>query len=48
MFRNGKVKLPDEKAGTLMVFKVYDRIGFGLVMEATTPIHILDAVRNPD
>ena len=48
MFRNEKVKLPDEKAGTLMVFKVYDRIGFGLVMEATTPIHVLDAVRSPD
>ncbi len=43
----GKVKLPDEEAGTVMVFKVYDRIGYGLVMEATTPIHVLDAVRNP-
>ncbi len=43
----GKVKLPDEDAGTVMVFKVYDRIGYGLVMEATTPIHVMDAVRNP-
>lgn len=43
----GKVKLPDEEAGTVMVFKVYDRIGYGLVMEATQPIHVLDAVRNP-
>lgn len=43
----GKVKLPDEEAGTVMVFKVYDRIGYGLVMEATEPIHVLDAVRNP-
>jgi hypothetical protein len=48
MFRSAKVKLPDEEAGTLMVFKVYDRIGFGLVMEAITPIHVLDVVRNPD
>jgi hypothetical protein len=48
MFRGGEVKLPDEEAGTLMVFKVYDRIGYGLVMEATNPIHVLDAVRNPD
>ena len=48
MFRGGEVKLPDEEAGTLMVFKVYDRIGYGLVMQATTPIHVLDAVRNPD
>jgi hypothetical protein len=43
----GKVKLPDEEAGTVMVFKVYDRIGYALVMEAETPIHVLDAVRNP-
>ena len=42
-----KVKLPDEEAGTVMVFKVYDRIGYGLVMEATSDIHVLDGVRNP-
>jgi hypothetical protein len=47
MFSGDKVRLPDEEAGTLMVFKVYDRIAYGLVMEATTPIHVLDAVRNP-
>ncbi|MEX2496164.1 MAG: LysM domain-containing protein [Woeseia sp.] len=46
-FRGQKVKLPDEEAGTVMVFKVYDRIGYGLVMEATSDIHVLDAVRNP-
>jgi len=43
----GKVKLPDEEAGTVMVFKVFDRISYGLVMEATQAIHIHDAVRNP-
>ena len=43
----GNVRLPDEEAGTVMVFKVYDRISYGLVMEATQAIHILDAVRNP-
>lgn len=41
------VTLPDEPAGTIMVFKVYDRIGYGLIMEATSDIHVLDAVRNP-
>ena len=46
-FGGGKVRLPDEEAGTLMVFKVYDRIGYGLVMEARQAIHILDTVRNP-
>ena len=43
----GKVELPDEDAGTVMVFKTYDRISYGLVMEATQAIHIHDSVRNP-
>ena len=43
----GTVKLPDEEAGTIMVFKAYDEIGYALVMEATTAIHIYDYVRNP-
>jgi len=47
MMGGEKVTLPDEAAGTIMVFKVYDRIGYGLVMEATSDIHVLDAVRNP-
>ena len=43
----GSVTLPDEVAGTVMVFKVYDEIGYGLVMEATQSLHLHDAVRNP-
>ncbi len=46
--KGGKVKLPDEKSGTVMVFKTYDRISYGLVMEATQALHVLDTVRNPD
>jgi len=45
--KGGKVKLPDEMAGTVMIFKTYDRISYGLIMEATQAIHIHDAVRNP-
>ncbi len=45
--KGGSVLLPDEQAGTVMVFKVYDDIGYALVMEATQAIHIHDAVRNP-
>jgi LysM repeat protein len=43
----GSVRLPDERAGTVMVFKTYDRISYGLVMEATQAIHVADTVRNP-
>ena len=43
----GSVRLPDEEAGTVMVFKVYDRISYGLVMEATQALHTEDFVRSP-
>ncbi len=43
----GRVRLPDEQAGTVMVFKTYDRLSYGLVMEATEALHVLDYVRNP-
>jgi len=42
-----KVQLPDERAGTLMVFKTYDRLSYALIMQAEGPIHTLDKVRNP-
>jgi hypothetical protein len=45
--QGGKVTLPEEEEGTIMIFKTYDRISYGLVMEATDAIHLLDAVRNP-
>ena len=45
--KGGDVQMPDEQAGTVMVFKTYDRISYGLVMEATDAIHIHDAIRNP-
>ena len=42
-----KVRLPDERIGTYMVFKTFDRMSFGLVMEAKNIIHIGDRVENP-
>ena len=43
----GDVLLPDEIAGTLMIFKTYDRISFALIMEASNEIRILDKVKTP-
>ena len=45
--RGDTVKLPDERAGTLMVFRVFEKVSFALVMDATSPLHLYDAVRNP-
>lgn len=46
--RRGKqVTLPDEHAGELIVFRIFDGMSFGLVMEASRAMHVMDAVRNP-
>ena len=38
------VKLPDEIAGELMVFRPFERISYALVLEATQSIHVYDRV----
>lgn len=43
-----KLKLPDEPVGMLMVFRTFNKISFGLVMQSTDTISLLDKVRNPD
>ncbi len=47
-FFNEEVRLPDELAGTTMVFRVFDRMSYALVMEATREMRVLDTVRNPE
>jgi LysM repeat protein len=41
------VQLPSERAGTLLVFKSYDDMSYGLVVGASTSMRIDDVVRNP-
>jgi len=42
-----KVRLPDERIGTFMVFKTFDRISYGLIMEAQNIIRVADRVESP-
>ena len=44
---NDTVKLPDEDAGVLMVFRTFQDISYALVMEASGVIHVLDYVETP-
>lgn len=44
---DSKVKLPDVKAGTAMVFKVTPKVSFALIMEATRSIKVLDKAVKP-
>jgi hypothetical protein len=42
-----KVQLPSERTGTFMVFKTFDNISYGLVMEATDLIRVGDKIQSP-
>ncbi|CAL1238938.1 LysM domain-containing protein [Candidatus Methylocalor cossyra] len=41
------VLLPSDKAGSLLVFRPFQRVSYALVMEATRPIHVADLVQSP-
>ena len=41
------VKLPEEKAGELMVFRVFERVSYALVMKTTRNLNVLDVVQTP-
>lgn len=41
------VKLPNERAGVLMVFRPFKRVSYAVIMKATGPIHVLDVVKTP-
>lgn len=39
--------LPDEDSGLLMVFRVYEKVSYALIMSANRPIRLYDAVYTP-
>ena len=41
------LKIPDERAGLLMVFRTYDKLSYGLVLSASRSLSVMDKVRNP-
>jgi nucleoid-associated protein YgaU len=41
------VKIPDERAGLLMVFRTYEKLSYGLILGATRQLAVMDKVRNP-
>ncbi len=44
---DANIKLPDERAGLVFVFRVFDRVSYGLVMNITRPVNTLDVVQTP-
>jgi hypothetical protein len=44
---NESVSLPSLQAGTLLVFKVFEKISYALVVKATRDMHLYDEVALP-
>jgi hypothetical protein len=44
---NSAVKLPDERTGLLFVFRVFDKMSYGLVMKAARPMSVGDLIQTP-
>lgn len=45
--RNEVIQLPDVRAGMLIIFRVYDKMSFGLVVSADRALKVGDKVVNP-
>ena len=41
------IELPSERAGLLMVFQVYEKMSYGLILQATRALSVGDKVTNP-
>jgi hypothetical protein len=43
-----RVKLADEYEGHVMVFRAFDKMSYGLMMDGTKPIKVGDILKHPD
>lgn len=42
------MKLPDEQYGSLFIFRVFGRVSYGLIMQATAPVEVGDVAKSPE
>ncbi|MCW8956753.1 MAG: LysM peptidoglycan-binding domain-containing protein [Gammaproteobacteria bacterium] len=42
-----KITLPDERSGLMMLFRVFDKVSYGLILESSRSIRKNDVVRKP-
>lgn len=43
-----RIRLPDQRGGTLMVFRTFEKMSYALVMNAKEPLQVGDKVVNPN
>lgn len=41
------IKLPDARSGLVMVYRVFDRVSYALIMDSDGPVYLLDRVKTP-
>ena len=41
------IRLPSERAGLLMIYRVFEKLAYGIVLETERPLAVNDEVRNP-
>lgn len=41
------VRLPEHRVGVMFLYRVYDKVSYGLIMKTEGPIYLMDNVRNP-
>ena len=46
-FDRGVVDLPASRAGILMLFRVFEKMAYGLVLQASEPLRVGDVVQTP-
>jgi len=42
-----KIKLPAERYGMIFIFRVFDKVSYGLVLNSTRPVNVFDVVQTP-
>lgn len=46
--KNDQVTLPDEFVGNVMVFRTFDNVSYGLLMDGIKPVRVNDLLKHPD
>jgi hypothetical protein len=45
---DAKVQLPEDYVGHVMIFRTFDHVSYGLVMDGVRPVHLRDPLHEPD
>ncbi len=46
--KDAQVQLPEEYVGHVMIFRTFDRVSYGLIMDDLRPVHLGDHLYEPD